>query len=85
VINETKLCMMNTGNRDTQAHAHAQMLLVRFSVPSAALGALHSDVGAVIVIPELSVVQLADCVLHVLSGTVEEVGVHRRRGEERIE
>ena len=51
---------------------------MRVGVPSAALGALHSDVGAVIVIPELGVVQLADCVLHVLSGTVEEVGVHRR-------
>jgi hypothetical protein len=68
------------------------MLRVRVAVPSAALSALHSDVGAVIVIPELCVVQLADSVLHVLSDTVEEGRVNRaggkreeRRGEDRRE
>lgn len=56
---------------------------MRVSVPSAALGALHSDVRAVIVIPELGVVQLANSVLHVLSNAVEECKGVQRRGEER--
>jgi hypothetical protein len=62
------------------------MLLVCVGVPSAALGALHSDIGAVIVIPELGVVQLADCVLHVLSNTTRKDVQERikdNRGEKR--
>ena len=62
------------------------MLLVHVAVPSAAFSTLHSDVRAVIVIPELGVVQLADSVLHVLSDVVEEgcTGEERKgyRGEE---